>query len=120
MPDQKQEENEIFKPLLQKSGKGKIIYEDGFEGEVKFSLQLNQNGHTTGEMEFLNIKDPASLLKHFEGLNLFKIEGKDDAGDNLTAEQCLINRRTENWGETLTVKAEISTGKLVFPHKELD
>ncbi len=111
-------DKEILKPIFETLGEGKIICEDGFENNVKFWIKLNQNGITTGELEFINIKNP-KLLEYLRRSEHFKIRGINKEGENVAAKECFITGIHEKWNKVISVKAKISIGKLEFPYREI-
>lgn len=122
MFDKKKDEVEtnILPPLLELNGNGKVVFEDGFENDVEFKIRLLHNGTTTGELNFINTSDPGALILHVSNNPTFNLVGKTDDGSDLSAEQCLITRRTEQWGEKISVNVTIAPKKVSFPYKELN
>ncbi|AJM92173.1 hypothetical protein [Nitrosopumilus piranensis] len=68
------DEGKVFDPFFEKSGNGKIVWDDGFENEVKFSIKLNRNGYAQGNLECHNIPEPGALLEHLKGKPQYKTQ----------------------------------------------
>lgn len=113
------DEGEVFKPLLEESGEGKVIWKDGSENDVEFSIKFNQNGHTQGNLEYLNISDSGNLIKYLDEGHPFVFIGKDSHDEEFTAEHCFTTRQTQSWGESFSASAEIAINKLKYPDKPI-
>ena len=117
--ENKKIQNEIFKPIFKTFGKGKVIWNDNSENKVEFRMQLNKNGITTGELEFLDIGDDYGKLWKCFKLKFFKINGVNEEQEKIVAEKCYITKIHEKQNDVISIKAEISIGKLEYPCKEI-